>query len=781
MADAFVKIKSEKSIQLSSNPKQVEANTLEIAKRAYVEDIPSNDFLLATLPTEEMSISLTQNSFCSYCNYWGTSVGINSWYDYGRYSYIVVGNPRYTPDENTDSLYNGMVTLGHHDQDNNHGWSPNDAKGSPNPTKNGQFGYSVATSEEYVVIGAIGEKNSLGETTGVVYVYSRVDSPKWVRLEASDLHIPSRFGNSVAIDGDYIVIGAYYDSSSSSKQGSAYIFHNTAGAGSGNVWDSGTKIEGTSYSYSHFGESVDISGDYVVVGVPDYYNGSGEAWVFHRTGANTWDAGYRVEDDSHHSNSFGRRVSIHGDYISISVDNPSMYIYKRTGTNTWCDNSSRETLSLKYAGLSGDLTPGSTSNIWCIGVNTTSETISSWKVDSGTNDWVKKQELVNEDDGQLKNMSDIAVDSNNVIYGGINYAAGYRFSQLGNFTPYEVYPLEMYQKITSISNFGDNILLSIKGTGVENLGIAFLYKKKYGTQYNEIQAFWNPGTGTYYTDTLADDFLALGEGSITVSSVAGVGEVYTYSRLSGDDWSSQPITIANPNSTVAGHFGNSLASWGDYLMVDAQGDDTGKVYIYHKTSPSTWSSGFLIVSSDPGTSYFGNKSIGISNSMCIIGDYNASHDGVTASGEVPIYKLTGVNDWSLMQTLVSPSYVSEGSSARFGQYATIDEKTCAMKGNYNGQNKLYVFELKDGIWEISLEEFFPVDGDDIHGISLNGNYISVFSNENLALYKRTNHQWKLATVYNRGVDYYCNSVNNKVLVTSPEDSYTVRWDIQLLP
>ena len=165
----------------------------------------------------------------------------------------------------------------------------------------------------------------------------------------------ANFGSSVSISGDYAIIGAQYDNFDSnnndsiSSAGAAYVFHKE-----GNKWIQQQKIVASDRTEgTFFGASVAISGDYVVVGsdgeghYTDGLNCAGAAYVFVRNGT-TWTqqqkfvAPVRTEWDR-----FGEKVSISGDYIVISAPNEdedenetntidfsgSVYMYKRNGTS----------------------------------------------------------------------------------------------------------------------------------------------------------------------------------------------------------------------------------------------------------------------------------------------------------------------------------------------------------------------------------------------------------------------------------------------------------------
>jgi hypothetical protein len=165
------------------------------------------------------------------------------------------------------------------------------------------FGRSVCISGDYAIVGAPYDDDD-GSAAGTAFIFHRTDTNSWdggIKITASIADANDQFGHSVAIDGDYAIVGVYRDDDKDSDAGAAYIFHRT---GPGNTWDSRTKIvasDGASNDY--FGWSVDISGDYAIVGAYAEDEGgfaaAGAAYVFHRTGSpNSWDSGTRIDVSS---------------------------------------------------------------------------------------------------------------------------------------------------------------------------------------------------------------------------------------------------------------------------------------------------------------------------------------------------------------------------------------------------------------------------------------------------------------------------------------------------
>jgi hypothetical protein len=209
------------------------------------------------------------------------------------------------------------------------------------------FGWSVAISGDYAIAGAYGNDDT-GESSGSAYIFRRTDTNTWDRgtkIVASDAATLDFFGRSVAISGDYAIVGAYGNDDGGFTSGSAYIFRRTSDA---NTWDAGTKIVASdAAAYDSFGYGVSISGDYAIVGAygnDDSGSQSGSAYIFHRTDTNTWDAGTKiVASDATDSDNFGFSVAISGDYAivgaytdsDIASTAGSAYIFRRTDTNTW--------------------------------------------------------------------------------------------------------------------------------------------------------------------------------------------------------------------------------------------------------------------------------------------------------------------------------------------------------------------------------------------------------------------------------------------------------------
>lgn len=174
-----------------------------------------------------------------------------------------------------------------------------------------------------------------------------------IRLTASDGAAGDTFGAAVAIDGDTIVVGAPFgDVGDNINQGSVHVFQRNHGGL--NAWGQVQKlIAGDGQADDRFGFSVAIHGDTIVVGAnEDDVNGAnaqGSAYVFERDqgGANAWgQVAQLIADDGAVGDRFGVSVAVHDDTIAVGAyfdrvgDNPfqgSVYLFQRNrgGANHW--------------------------------------------------------------------------------------------------------------------------------------------------------------------------------------------------------------------------------------------------------------------------------------------------------------------------------------------------------------------------------------------------------------------------------------------------------------
>jgi hypothetical protein len=214
------------------------------------------------------------------------------------------------------------------------------------------FGYSVAVSGNTIVVGAYqedsgttginntSEESASGAGAAYVFVRSGTTWSQQAYLKASQVSAGDRFGWSVAVSGDTVVVGAPYEDSSSvginstpnelaRNAGAAYVF-----VRSGTTWSQQAYLKhniGTTRLDDYFGNSVAVSGDTIVVGAysedsssmginstPDELAGNaGAAYVFVRNGTTWSQQAYLKASQVNANDYFGASVAVGGDTVVV--------------------------------------------------------------------------------------------------------------------------------------------------------------------------------------------------------------------------------------------------------------------------------------------------------------------------------------------------------------------------------------------------------------------------------------------------------------------------------
>jgi RNA polymerase sigma factor (sigma-70 family) len=197
-----------------------------------------------------------------------------------------------------------------------------------------KFGYSVAIHGDYAIVGADGRDDK----KGAAYIFKR-DGNSWKEqqmLFARDGAKEDYFGVAVAISDDCAIVGACDDDDKGEDTGSVYVFHRT-----GESWAQKAKLtpHGQLIKWCEFGIAVAISGDYLVVGSRFEDHAGGAIYIFKRDGDAWIEQAKLISSNWAQYDRFGEAVSISGDYVIASAsyhDNKigSAYVFKRDG-DTW--------------------------------------------------------------------------------------------------------------------------------------------------------------------------------------------------------------------------------------------------------------------------------------------------------------------------------------------------------------------------------------------------------------------------------------------------------------
>jgi len=372
----------------------------------------------------------------------------------------------------------------------------------PEPTKvtasdaasNDWFGQSVATDGDTIVIGAYRASNERGSKSGSAYVYTRSGTvwAEQAKLLGSDGADGDQFGASVAIYGDTVVIGADRDDDNGEDSGSAYVYTRT-----GSAWTEQAKLMASNAAAGdEFGWSLGIHGDTIVIGA---WSGSGTAYVYARSGI-VWTEQAKLTDGAD-SDRFGWSVAISVDTLVISAyfddahgeNSGSAYVYTRTGT------------------------------VW----------------------------------------------SNQAKLTASDAAAEDRFG----------YSVAIHGDTLVIGSYWDDDSGSSSGS-------AYVYARS-GTVWTEQAKLTasDAAGGDQFGDCVAMDGDTIIVGAVNDDDKgSGSGSAYIYKRI-GTVWTEQTKLTAGDDATLGDHFGDSVGIKGDTIVVgatqdDDNGDSSGSVYIF---------------------------------------------------------------------------------------------------------------------------------------------------------------------------------------------------------
>ncbi|MEY3229949.1 MAG: hypothetical protein RL689_36 [Planctomycetota bacterium] len=202
-------------------------------------------------------------------------------------------------------------------------WTRQATLTAPDAAAGDEFGESVAVSGDMVAVGAQYDDIGASVDVGSAWIFSRVGS-RWIgpdlKLLSGDGRWNDQFGWSIAVSGDTAIVGAPFDDvGANNEQGSAYVFTK-----SGSAWvQQAQLIAAGGMATDYFGRSVAISGDTAIVGAPDDDVGSnvdqGSAYVFTRSGSTWTERAHLTDFAGSTSDKFGRSVAISGETVMVGT------------------------------------------------------------------------------------------------------------------------------------------------------------------------------------------------------------------------------------------------------------------------------------------------------------------------------------------------------------------------------------------------------------------------------------------------------------------------------
>ena len=200
------------------------------------------------------------------------------------------------------------------------------SRSTTQPSANAGFGTRVAISGDYAILGSPRYSATGLNNMGVAYIFNKTSSgwKQVARLAAGDSATSDYFGGSVAISGDYAIVGCSNKTiGGNSGQGKAYVYHR-----SGTAWLLDTAlVKPGGLAFDDFGWSVAIcafntGGPGIAIGIP--YSDAvgsdrGEVYCYKKAGT-TWSFVQNLAPtDLANSDYYGSTVAMDTDYVAVGA------------------------------------------------------------------------------------------------------------------------------------------------------------------------------------------------------------------------------------------------------------------------------------------------------------------------------------------------------------------------------------------------------------------------------------------------------------------------------
>lgn len=169
-------------------------------------------------------------------------------------------------------------------ENNGASWIETQKITSPESEEFSNFGIGISVSNNQLIIGESGSNNGKGKA----FIYEKNSENEWVytqTISASVSHNNSYFGNSVSMDGNQVVVGAYAEGNPGTNYASAFIFEKQDG-----IWVETNRLIGNeSTEDSFYGWMTKLVGTNLWIASPHVWGSeSGKIYYYQKNDAGTW-------------------------------------------------------------------------------------------------------------------------------------------------------------------------------------------------------------------------------------------------------------------------------------------------------------------------------------------------------------------------------------------------------------------------------------------------------------------------------------------------------------
>lgn len=247
----------------------------------------------------------------------------------GDYAYV-------TAQGNDD--FAGAVYVFKRQEESNNTWKEVQKITASDKSSGDYFGTSITVNNGQMAVGAYGEDDK-GRSAGAVYTYELVQD-EWrfdTKILDQEGAANDRFGSSVALDENTLIVGASRDN----KAGSIVVFEKKDAR-----WNQTLKIfSSDGKAKDRFGCSLALSGDYLAVGADGAEGFMGAVYIFEKNlgGSNNWGEIKKIQPmDADTDDRFGKTIAMSGEYLLAGSEGHEMgmgatYLFRKDkeGKNQW--------------------------------------------------------------------------------------------------------------------------------------------------------------------------------------------------------------------------------------------------------------------------------------------------------------------------------------------------------------------------------------------------------------------------------------------------------------
>ena len=592
------------------------------------------------------------------------------------------------------------------------------------PQFGAEAGYKLSADGDFVAISAPGEDLAGQNNAGTVHIYDRQANSL---LRSIPNPVPAsgdRFGDSVAISGNTLVVGVPLADVTGPDSGRAYVFD----VGTGEL--SYAIDNPTPSGFDFFGAAVAVEGEFVVVTatLDDTANmNSGAGYVFDRqTGALLWELSSPLANIG---DNFGASVSVVGNRIAVGVPLSDTgagsveLFFADTGMHErTIENPTPE--DFEFFGQAIDLSGES------LVVGAHSE--NSGAVNSGAAYLFEaatgalSQTLLNPQPALADNFGfAVALDNETVVIGAHRDNTG--ANDAGSLYRFDAITGSLEQTIANpdpdafdyfgrdVEVVGDEIVAGAywDDTQIQDGGAAYFFDATTGgihetffsppdSSYDFFGQSVAPAQGLLAVGVKLDDSGALDSGSVQIY------DTQTHTYLS---------SIENPLPAAGDNFGASVALHNGFLVVgaprsDAGGIDAGQAYVFDATSGA-----LMHTLQHPQPNALDN----FGAALALHGDYivvGAPGSDINAQDTGAAYVFDTQNG-SYLATIANPS---AGDFDGFGSALSVDGDLVVIGASFDDSQATdggaaHVFDLTTAALVSTLVDPFPV-AEDLFGQSV---------------------------------------------------------------